>query len=174
MDKFKIGDRIRVIDKNTVFGLYGMTGTVIDINHFFDPYCVEVELEPCDNLFVIANTLRGKPSQMELIEEIDERKKQEDFMDNKVFNVGDRVKHSHFGAGKVIKIIPWYVVEFDKENILLHDGNKSGKRFHCWECDGETLTLCNENEETSQSKEKLIEMFESLAALFKHDRKGDI
>lgn len=34
--------------------------------------------------------------------------------------------------------------------------------------------ICNENEETSQSKEKLIEMFESLAALFKHDRKGDI
>lgn len=98
-------------------------------------------------------------------------------MRSKVFNVGDRVKHSHFGAGKVIKIIPWYVVEFDKENILLHDGDKAGKMFHCWECDGEVLTLCNEKKEISRSKEELVELIkyltDSLKMIEKEVSNGD-
>lgn len=56
-------------------------------------------------------------------------------MENK-FKIGDKVINKIFGIGKIIRInedlhLP-YLVEFDKENIALHDGDGSGKPNHCY------------------------------------------
>lgn len=61
--------------------------------------------------------------------------------------IGDRVCHKRYGKGKIINIdssgCP-FLVEFDKENEYLHDGNGigsvKGKENHCYWCYSDNLT----------------------------------
>lgn len=60
------------------------------------------------------------------------------------YKVGDRVNHSQFGKGKIIRFAKFkgnpfsFLVEFDNEISWMHDGNCSfepvicGKLKHCW------------------------------------------
>lgn len=157
MENFKLSDRIRIIDKDAPDEIYGITGTIIDIDNlcFPDGY-LGIELDMCEWYFNHLKNLCVRPNQIELIEE------SEDFMKNAVFRVYDRVKHSKLGDGKIIKIVPGYVVEFDKKCDALNDENQLM-------CDGKSLTLSEEykKEKVDRHKSHLDELFNNLTDLLK-------
>ena len=59
------------------------------------------------------------------------------------FKIGDRVEHEYFGKGTVIQedSKDIFLVEFDRENSCLHNGNGKGKDYHCWSCKNDELKL---------------------------------
>lgn len=71
------------------------------------------------------------------------------------FKVGDRVNHGSFGEGKIIAIESslslQYLVEFDKEDSILHNGNGVGtvigKSKHCWWCYEHGLQLISNSKQ---------------------------
>jgi len=76
--------------------------------------------------------------------------------------VGDRVKHEEFGTGKVIALSNLSnnnLIEFDKADSRLHDGNSigkvSGKANRCYWCSDDELKLIGKAKPTLEELEKM-------------------
>ena len=162
--KFKIGDRVSILSAGVVCGHFtvGKCGTVRGYNFRPDGirYMVQIdgytnEIDETGHYYYLERSLRliyrvedWCETHKELVKKYNDSLKKER-KNNIKFEIEDRVKHTKYGAGKVIdtKTQSWSylytLVEFDKSNTDLHSGKGKGKPESCWWCDDDSLTLIN-------------------------------